>query len=51
VILADPVLQTLRKERGLIAMNSLDETRHPAPPSSWKGSINSGFHTASAEIV
>ena len=31
VILANPVLQTLGKERGLIAMNSLDETRHPAP--------------------
>lgn len=31
VILADPVLQTLGEERGLIPMHSLDETRHPAP--------------------
>ncbi len=31
VIFADPVLQALRKKRGLIPMRSLDKTRHPHP--------------------
>ncbi len=32
VIFADPVLQTLRKERCLIPAHALDETRHAKPP-------------------
>lgn len=50
VIFADPVLQTLRKKRSLIAMHSLDETPIPTPPSSWKCGINRGFHTDSASL-
>jgi hypothetical protein len=37
VILADPVLKTLREQRHLIPCDPLDETRHTCPPASSRG--------------
>lgn len=49
VILADPVLQPLRKERCLLPVDPFDETRHACPRlPRRKANMPRSFHTASA---
>ncbi len=51
VIFADPVLQTLRKERCLIPLTPSMKPDMPSLPTMWKCSINRSFYTVSAQHV
>src|SRR6476660_9183881 len=41
IVLADPVFQAFRKQRGLTAIDSLNEAPHPIARESYRGNQNS----------